>query len=164
MALRVTARQAKTSLPSTRSPGKPKPGAPPVQRDLGLPVQRLGDRPLIVLAEKDYRCGVHRGPDERLVHITLAGRAIAEVGDGRLAVLTDGSVALNAHRVAGGVQRLSADDDRVQAEMVRVRIPAAMAHATEQLKQLGRIQAAAPGDAVLPVGGERHVARSEGAA
>ena len=130
---------------------------PPVQRDPALALHRLGDRPLVVLAEEHDRRIGHRCPDESLVDIALAGRAVAEVGDGRLAVLADRAVPLDAHRVAGGVQRLAADDDRVQVEVVLLRVPAAMADSAEQLKQLRRIQAAAPGDAVLAVGGEGEV-------
>ena len=65
---------------------------PLVERDAGLPVVRLGDRPLVVLAEEDDRGVVDRGEDEGLVDVALAGRAVAEEGD-------DGGVALG---VAGG--------------------------------------------------------------
>ena len=112
---------------------------PPVQRDPALPLQRLGDRPLVVLAEEHDRRVRYRGPDERLVHVALAGRAVTEVGDDRLAVLAHGAVALDAHRVARRVQRLAADHDRVQVEVVRLGIPAAVADAR------GTARAAWPG-------------------
>ena len=99
-----------------------------VERDPRLALDRLGDRPLVVLAEEHDRGVVGRGEDERLVDVALAGGAVAEVGDhGRVAVGVagaDGAVALDAHRVAGGVQRLGADHDRVEAEVVLVRVPA----------------------------------------
>src|SRR6185312_8136769 len=88
----------------------------------------------------------------------------AEVGDHRLAVLAHRAVPLDAHRVAGGVQGLAADHDRVQVEVVLFRVPAAVADPAVQLEQLHRVQAAAPGHAVLPVGGEGHVPRLQGAA
>ena len=135
-----------------------------VQRLAALPLQRLGDGPLVVLAEEHHRGVVHRGPDERLVHVALAGRAVAEVGDHGLAVLAHRAVALDAHGVAGGVQRLAADHDRVQVEVVRAGIPAAVADPAVQAEQQRGVQAAAPGHAVLPVGGEGHVARPQGPA
>ena len=95
-------------------------------------------------------------------------RAVAEVGDdGRVAVGVagaDGAVALDAHRVAGGVQGLRADHDRVEAEVVLVRVPAALVDAAEQAEQRERVDAAAPGDAVLAVGREDEVLRRERAA
>ena len=45
-----------------------------------------------------------------------------------------------------------------------LRIPAAVADPAEELEQLHRIQAAAPGHAVLAVGGEGHVPGAERAA
>ena len=62
-----------------------------------------------------------------------------------------------AHRVPGGVEHLIADDDRVAVEPGRLGIPAALVGAAEDAEQLGRIDAAAPGDAVLAVGREGHV-------
>jgi methyl-accepting chemotaxis protein len=53
----------------------------------------------------------------------------------------------------GRVQRLAADDDRVQVEVVRRGVPAAVADPAEQLEQLHRVEAAAPGHAVLTVRG-----------
>ena len=72
-------------------------------------------------------------------------------------VPADGAVALDAHRVAGGVQGLAADHDRVQVELVLLGRPAAVADTAVELEQLDRVDAAAPGHAVLAVGGERHV-------
>ena len=71
---------------------------------------------------------------------------------------------LDAHRVTGRVQRLVADDDRVQVEVVLGRVPAPVADAAEQFQQFQGIDTAAPRDAVLPVGRERHVAGAERAA
>ena len=65
------------------------------------------------------------------------------------------------HRVAGGVQRLGADNDRVQVELVLGRVPAAVTDAAEQFEELHRVQTAAPRHAVLAVGGEGHIARAE---
>ena len=79
-------------------------------------------------------------------------------------VAADGAVALHAHRVAGGVQRLRADHDRVQVEVELVRVPAAVVDAAEQAEQEQRVDAAAPGDAVLAVGRERIVLRAQRAA
>ena len=139
-----------------------------VERDPRLALDRLGDRPLVVLAEEHDRGVVGRGEDERLVDVALAGGAVAEVGDhGRVAVGVagaDGAVALDAHRVAGGVQRLRADHDRVEAEVVLVRVPAAVVDPAEQAEQVERVDALAVGDAVLAVGREDEVLRAQRAA
>ena len=124
-----------------------------VERDAGLALERLADRPLVVLAEEHDRRVVDRGEDERLVDVALARRAVAEVGDDRRV----GAVALDAHRVADGVQALVADDDRVEREVVLVRVPAAVADAAEEPEQLQRLDAARPRDAVLAVGREGEV-------
>ena len=144
--------------------GEAEPAGPLVERDPALPLQRLGDGPLVVLAEEHHRRVEDRRPDERLVHVALAGGAVTEVDDDRLAVLAHRAVPLDAHRVAGGVQRLGADHDRVQVELVRGRVPAAVADPAEQLQQPRRVEPAAPGHAVLAVGGEGHVLRPERAA
>jgi hypothetical protein len=52
------------------------------------------------------------------------------------------------------VQRLGADDDRVEVEVLLVRVPAAVVDAAEQAEQVERVHPATPGDAVLAVGGE----------
>ncbi len=57
------------------------PARPLVERDAGLPFDRLGDGPLVVLAEEDDGRVVNRGPDEGLVDVALADRAVAEVGN-----------------------------------------------------------------------------------
>jgi hypothetical protein len=62
------------------------------------------------------------------------------------------------------VQRLVADHDRVQVELVLLRIPGATVDAAEQLQQSHRVQASAPRDAVLAVGRERHVVGRQGPA
>ena len=72
-------------------------------------------------------------------------------------VPADRPVALDAHRVARGVQGLAADHDRVQVELVLLGRPAAVADPPVELEQLDRVDAAAPGHAVLAVGGEHHV-------
>jgi hypothetical protein len=61
------------------------------------------------------------------------------------------------------VQRLVADDDRVEVELVLLRVPGAVVDAAEHLEQPQRVEAPAPGDAVLAVGGERHVPGRQGA-
>ncbi|KPC69550.1 hypothetical protein ADL26_18115, partial [Thermoactinomyces vulgaris] len=112
-----------------------------VERHAGLLLGGLGDGPLVVLAEEDDRRVVDRGEGERLVHVALRGGAVTEVGDdgGVRAVLGD------AHGVPGGVQRLGADDDRVELEVVAVRVPAAVVDAAEHAEQVGRVDAPAPG-------------------
>ena len=111
-----------------------------VERDAGLPLGGLGDGPLVVLAEEHHRGVVGRGEHERLVDVTLAGRAVAEVGDDGGVALgvagADRAVALDAHRVAGRVQRLGADDDRVEVEVLLVRVPAAVVDAAEEAEEV----------------------------
>ena len=131
-----------------------------VDRDPALPLRRCGDGELVVLAEEDQRGVEHRRPGERLAHVALAGGAVAEVDDHGLVLR---GVALYAHRVPGGVQRLVADDDRVEVELVLLRVPGAVVDAAEHLDQPQRVEAAAPGHAVLAVGGERHVLGGQGA-
>src|SRR4051812_36654880 len=50
--------------------------APLVERDASLALDRLGDRPLVVLAEEDHRGVVAGGEDERLVDVALRRRAV----------------------------------------------------------------------------------------
>jgi hypothetical protein len=54
---------------------------PLVQRDAALVGRRRRDAPLVVLAEEHDRRLVDAGPDEGLVDVALAARAVAEVGD-----------------------------------------------------------------------------------
>ena len=65
-----------------------------------------------------------------------AARAVAEVGeDGGVAVGVTGAddaVALHAHGVAEGVQRLRADHDRVEAEVVFGRVPGPLVDTAER--------------------------------
>src|SRR6202044_2236353 len=115
-------------------------GGPRLGRNAALPLLRRGDRPLVVLAEEHDRRVEHRREYECLIHVALAGGAVAEVGDDRFAgplgglrvwrIAADGAVALDAHRVAGGVQGLAADHDRIEVELVLFGVPAAMADAT----------------------------------
>ncbi len=63
--------------------GDAEPAGPEIDRDAGLPPRRLGDRPVVVLAEEDHRRLEHARPVERLVDITLTGRSVAEVDQGR---------------------------------------------------------------------------------
>lgn len=130
-----------------------------VERDAGLLLGRLGDGPLVVLAEEHDGGVVDRGEGERFGDVALAGGAVSEVRDhGRV-----GAVLGDAHGVPGGVQGLRADDDRVQVEVVGVRVPAAVVHAAEHAEQVGRVDPAAPGDAVLAVGREDVVVLAGGA-
>ena len=142
--------------------------SPLVERDPGLALDRLGDGPLVVLAEEHDRGVVGRGEDERLVDVALRGRAVAEVRDDRGVAVgvagADDAVALHAHGVAGRVQRLGADDDRVEVEVVLGGVPGALVDAAVEAEQLERVDAAAPGDAVLAVGREDVVLRSQRAA
>ena len=136
-------------------------GGAAVDGERGLPVQGLGDRPLVVLAEEDDGRVVDGGEVERLVGVALAGGSVTEVGDHGAAVLADGAVALDAHRVAGRVQGLAADDDGVQVEPVFVGVPATVGDAAEHAEQFLGFDTPAPGDAVFAVGRERHVAVGE---
>ena len=140
-----------------------------VERDPGLPLDRLGDRPLVVLAEEHDRGVVGRGEDERLVDVALAARAVAEVRDHRRVALgvagADDAVALHAHGVAGRVQRLGADHDRVEAEVVVVRGPSEpWSTPRNRPSSFSGSTPAAPGDAVLAVGREDEVLRAQRAA
>ncbi len=70
-------------------------------------------------------------------------------------------VELHAHRVAGGVQRLRADHERVDVEVVGLgRVPATVGESAEQLDDRDRVDAADARDRVLPVGREDRVLRA----
>src|SRR5580692_2128147 len=141
--------------------GEAEAACPLVDRGPALALGRRRDRPLVVLAEEHDRRVEDRRPGERLAHVALAGGAVAEVDDGGLVL---GRFALDAHRVPGGMQGLVADDDRVEVELMLLRVPAAVVDAAEELEQAERVEATAPGHAVLPVGRERHVPRGQRAA
>ena len=134
-----------------------------VERDPALRRRRRRDAPLVVLAEEHDRAVVDAGPHERLVDVALAAGPVAEVGDHGLAGLrvADRAVLGDPHRVAGGVQRLAADHDRVERELLLVRVPPAVAGAAEQAEQLDRVDLPAPRDAVLAVGREGEVLRPQ---
>ena len=121
-------------------PGEAEAAGPLVERDAGLPLVGLGDGPLVVLAEEHDGALVHGREDERLVDVALGGRAVAEERDHRGVAVgvagADVAVALDAHRVADRVQRLVADDDRVEVEVVLVRVPAAVVDPAEHPEQL----------------------------
>ncbi len=143
-------------------PGEAVAAGPLVEGDAALPLHRFGDGPLVVLAEEDDGGVVDGAPDEGLVHVALAGRAVAEEDDGGLGVgavvpVTDPTVEPLAHGVADRVQALVADDDRVGVEAGGHRVPAAVVGAPEDAEQLGGVDAPAPGHSVLPVAGEGHV-------
>src|SRR5450631_3118261 len=59
--------------------GEAEAAGPLVDRDPALPLDRLGDGPLVVLAEEDDRRVHGCGVDEGLVHVALGGRTITEV-------------------------------------------------------------------------------------
>src|SRR5262249_15664176 len=140
--------------------GKAEATGPLIERNAGLPLRWLGNRPLVVLAEKHDRRIVHRRPAEGLAHVSTAGGPITEIGDGGLAVLTECTVPLDAHRVAGGVQRLAADHDRVVVEPVLLRIPATVADAAEKPEQRQRVHITAPGDAMLAISRKGEILRA----
>src|SRR5699024_4893184 len=96
------------------------------ERHAGLPRGRLRDRPVVVLAEEHHRCVVDGGEGQRLVHVALGGGTVAEIGN-RGAVATgvsgtDVTVALDAHGIPGGVQRVRADHQGVKVEVVGCRV------------------------------------------
>ena len=124
------------------------------------------DGPLVVLQEEDERHLVARREDIRLVGVALACRAVTEVNDGRLVFVevagARGTVELLAEGVAGRVERLGADDQRVGTNAVAFRRPSAVGHAAQQAEHVDEVDAAHEGDAVLAVGGEYRVLRTHG--
>ena len=99
-----------------------------------------------------------RGPDEGLHHVALAGGAVAKERHRGLF----GAVALDAHRVADGVEGLAAEHDRRHRVPVLLGVPAAVADGAKESQHVLRWYPATPGDAVLAVGREREVHRREG--
>src|ERR1035437_6401413 len=146
-------------------PGEAEAAGPLVEGDPGLALDRLGDGPLVVLAEEDDGRVHGRRVHEGLVHVALGARTITEVGDdGRVPIkvaCADGVVVLDTHRVTHCMQRLSADDDRVEMEVVLVRVPSAMVDPAEHPQQVEGVDPATPGNAVLAVRREGVVLRTK---
>lgn len=116
--------------------GEPETECALIERDPRLALDRLRDRPLVVLTEEDDRGVVGGREDEGLVDIALRRRTVAEVGDdrgvaGRVAGADD-PVALHTHRIAGGVEGLGSDHDRVEPEVVVGRVPTTVIHPAEE--------------------------------
>src|SRR5664280_745295 len=147
--------------------GEAEAAGPLVERDPGLSLDRLGDGPLVVLAEEDDRRVRGRRIDERLVDIALSAGTITKVGDDRCVpvwvAVADSVVVLDTHRVTNSVQSLRADDDRVEVEVVLVRVPTPVVDPAEQPQQVQRVDSATPGDSVLAVGREGVVLGTKGA-
>ena len=119
----------------------------------GLHPDGLRDRPLVVLAEEDDRGREARGEDHGLVDVALAGRAIAEVGDGDRI----DAILLRAHGPAGRVKGLRTDDDRGCRHVDRERVPARVGRAAPDLGHVFEPHTTQVGDAVLAVAGEGEV-------
>ena len=138
--------------------GQAEAGRAAVERCARLALDRLGDGPLVVLAEEDDRRVVRGREDQALVDVALAGGPVAEEAHDRGVALgvaaADEPVALQAHAVAGRLQALRADDDRVEVDAVRGDVPGARVGAAEHRQQAEGVDPAADGDAVLAVGGE----------
>src|ERR1035437_1495167 len=145
--------------------GEAEAAGPLVERDPGLSLDRLGDGPLVVLAEEDDRRVRGCRVDEGLVHVALGTSTVTEVGNDRCVPIgvagAYGMVVLDAHRVAYGVQSLSTDDDGVEVEVVLVRVPPTMVDPSEHTQQVERVDPATPGNAVLAVGREGIVLRTK---
>src|SRR4029453_6195160 len=114
--------------------------SPAIQRNSRLPLDRFGDRPLIVLAEEDDGRVVKAREDGCLIDVALTGSAVAEVADhchvASRVTGADEAVAFHTHGVAGGMQHLGPDDDRVEMESILLRIPAAKINSSEQAQQV----------------------------
>src|SRR5690606_10465282 len=97
----------------------------------------------------------------RFADVTLRGGPVAEVGDDRAVAVrvtgADVAVALDAHAISGGVQRMRADHERRHVVVVLARVPAAVLAAAVEHQQPAHVQAADPRHTVLPVGGEHEV-------
>ncbi len=131
----------------------PNPGRAVGDRPDRLHSDRLGDGPLVVLAEEDDGCLEGGGEDHGLVDVALAGGAVTEVGH-RDRVHP---VALAAHRVAGGVQGLGADDHGGRRHVDRERVPARVRGAAPHLRHVFERHPAHVGDRVLAVAREHEV-------
>ena len=137
-------------------PGKAEPSGTLEERCAGLAIRRLRDRPLVVLAQEHDRSIKDRGEHEGLIDVALRGRPVTEIPDGGVL----GSVKLDAHRVADGVEHLIADDDGARCTPVTIRVPSAVRHSTEHGEHVEGRDTADPGNAVLAIGGERIVGRT----
>ena len=139
--------------------GMPKPGARPAIGNFACTGDGLGDRPLVVRADEDDGRAERGREHHRLVDVALAGGAVAEVG-GRDLV---GAVALDAHRVADGVQRLRADDDLRRRGVDVVRVVGGVLFAAPRDDEVGGLGAADVVHADLAVAREDEVVGAEGA-
>ena len=146
-----------TVYPDTR---KTKTRSALVQRHLRLTLNRLANGPLIVLAEEDHWCVIHRCKCKCFVHIALTGSAITKVSDNCIVTF----IALNSHGVTGGMQCLRADYQRVEMEVVIVRIPTAMIYAAVHPEKFFWWHTLRPCDTVFAIGGECIVAGNQCAA
>ena len=136
--------------PHTRNPETPPAfgdGHTRLQRD------RFGDRPLVVLAEEDNGGMETRGESEGFGDVALAGGPVTEVRDRG----TVHAVELHTERIAGGVQRLRAHDDRRCGHPVLIGVPARMGGSSPEPEHVGRVHVTAVGDRVLAVTGEDEV-------
>ena len=116
--------------------------------DAGLHPHGLRDRPVVVLAEEHDRHLERRREHHRLGDIPLAHRAVAEVGDGD----DVGAVVADAHRVAGRVQGLRADDHLRRRHVDRERVPAGCRRAAPHPHQIGEVDSAHVGDGAMSEG------------
>src|SRR5690606_31544245 len=123
-------------------------GAAVHQRDAALLGGGPRDRPLVVLAEEDHGGGRRGGEHHRLADVALRGGAVAEVGDGGAVAVgvagADVAVALDTHGVAGGVQRVRADDQGGHVVVVLAGVPAAVLAAAVEQQQAAYVEAAHP--------------------
>ena len=133
----------------------------PPLRDGGVRLQphRLGDGPLVVLAEEDDRDHEAGGETEGLGHVPLAAGAVAEIGQRR----RRGAVQRHAQGVPGGVQGLRAHDDGRRGDAVLGRVPTGERRAAPHAQHGDRVDAAAVDHAVLAVAREGEVVRAQGA-
>ena len=105
--------------------------------------------------EEDDGSVVDAREHERLVDVALRGGAVAKVGDDRTVVsgiaARDQAVLVEAHRVPRCVQRVRADDERVEVEVVVRWVPRAVLQAAEDGQHLRQVHPALEGNCVFAV-------------
>ncbi len=157
-ASRVAARTASTSFPSTCTPGIPYPW--PRWAMEACDCTRTGSEMAhwLFWQKKTDRHDVAGGEAEGLCDVPLARGTVTEVGQGR----RGGTVERDPEGVAGGVERLGADDDGRGGDAVHGRVPTGQPGAPPEPQHGHRVDAAAVGNPVLAVAREDEVVGTQG--
>ncbi len=109
---------------------------------------------MVVLAEEHHGSLVARGEHHGLVHVAFTRGTIAKVGKDR----SVGTIQLDAHGIAGGVQALGTNDDLGGSRQIDAQgIPAIGGVTSPYAGDLGEVGTTHIGHAAFPVARENEV-------